>query len=373
MKIIFGLFLVLINALFNLTLAANPTKNSIQDYLTQWRIKNNVPGVVVLIKTKDSQHIFSNGFIDLNKQASIKEDTLFGIGSITKTIISTMILKLEAEGKLSINDKIGKYFPQYLRWKNITIKQLLNMTSGIFNYMNDDQYTADLNSNYKQSWGNEQLINLAYKHADDFKPGKGWNYTNTGYLLLGKIIESITKKDLHQTLQDTFFDPLNIHHTFYQEDNYPQPLFSQMAMGYYNDAIIKPSLPHNLGAAAGGIVMSSSDLSTFIDHLFIKKDILPNRQLDEMLTGVQVPAGKIKPANSRYGLGLGITAKDNKALPNKVFIWYTGVTPYHTAIYLWVPSTQTIIVVLASFNRHNDKNYDILFPEKDFVKKLLSQ
>ena len=293
-------------------------------------------------------------------------NTLFGVGSITKTFISAAILKLEAENKLNINDPIGKYFPEYPRWQHITIKQLLNMTSGIFNYMNDPAYKKDLNDNYQKSWNTNKLINVAYQHDDDFKPGTNWNYTNTSYLMLGKIIEQVTKKSLEGVLKAYFFTPFKLKHTYYFADTYPKNIFNKIAKGFYNGEVIKPSFPHNIGAASGGMLMTAADLMMWTNHLFVKKDVVPNKQLNEMLTTVSIPIGKIKPQDSAYGLGVTVSNVNKQKI-----IWYTGVTPYHTAIYLWQTSASKIIVAMASFNRKGDKNYDLLFPEKPLIKPLL--
>jgi D-alanyl-D-alanine carboxypeptidase len=326
--------------------------------ISDWRMVHRVPAVSIYTQTPIDKTLIRSGIIS---------DQLFGVGSITKTFISALILDLEAKGKLSIQDKIGPYFPQYPRWKNITIKELLNMTSGIFNYMNDESYSQDLNQNFQKDWDTNQLIELAYKHPDDFIAGHGWNYTNTSYLLLGQLIEKVTKKPLAKTLEDTFFHPLKMHHSYYYAEKYPNDVFSQLTPGYYNGKPVKPSMVKHIGAAAGGMVMTIDDLAVFINHLLVIKDVLPKKQFNEFMQGVPIPAGKVKPMNSFYGLGVTIT-KSKHLGP---IIWYTGVTPYHSSVYLWMPKSHQLILAMLSFNRHQDIDYDLLFPCKSLVKQAL--
>ncbi len=99
------------------TAFSDDSTTDLQYFLNNWRIQKKVPGVILLIKTPTQHNIFTSGTTRLNGDERITENTLFAVGSITKTFTSAMILRLEAEGKLNINDKIGHYFPQYLAGK----------------------------------------------------------------------------------------------------------------------------------------------------------------------------------------------------------------------------------------------------------------
>lgn len=332
-------------------------EKSLQENLNLLVEQYHVPGAVLLIQSPQYNGIFTVGKTDLKTGKPITADTLFGIGSITKTIISAMILKLEAEGKLNIYNPIGEYFPQYPRWQDVTIEQLLNMTSGIFNYMNDEKYKNDLNANFKRDWNTDQLINLAYQHADDFKSGTNWSYTNTGYLLLGKIIAQVTGQSVCEAL------------TAYSGDkNCNLSLHENLALGYYNGTLMEPRLLTNIGFASGGMAMSVNDLSIFLNHLFIQQDILPAKQLNEMIKAAPHSAGKMRPPKAQFALGLGIFEDDKLGK----ILSYTAVIPTGTAMYLWIPQRHTLIITFSSLDRHGDKDYDILFLDKPFVKNILA-
>lgn len=356
--------------------ACNPQTNeqhakakvSLQNTLDSLREKHHLPGAVLLVKTPDLHNVFTSGMTDFEGGETITPDTLFGIGSITKTIISAMILKLEAEGKLSIHDSIGSYFPQYPRWKNVTIEQLLNMTSGIFNYMNDKTYQNDLNANFQKNWNTDELIDLAYQHPDNFDAGTHWSYTNTGYLLLGKIITQVKKQAISDVLYTEFFAPLKMQHSFFGINGYAPAVFDQMAMGYYNGVKMNDSLLTNLGPATGGMVMSANDLSTWLDHLFIKKDLLPEKQLNEMLVSSPYSLGKLRPPTAQFALGVGVVQDPEFG----EMISYTGVTPVGTSMYLWLPENQILIIAMVSLNRQGDKDYDMLFLDRPFIRNVLT-
>ena len=342
-------------------------KVSLQSTLDALREEHHIPGAVLLVKTPEFEDVFVSGMTAFEDGNPITPDTMFGIGSITKTIVSALVLKLEAERKLSIHDPIGKYFPQYPRWGKITIEQLLNMTSGIFNYMNDKTYQDDLNAHFKQNWNTEQMIGLAYKHTDDFKPGSSWNYTNTAYLLLGEIIAQVSKQSVSDTLNKTFFKPYEMQHAYFGVNGYPSAVFNKMAKGYYNGVKMNSTLLTNLGSANGGMVMSANDLYTWLDHLFIKKDMLPENQLNEMLQPGPHSLGKLRPATAQFGLGLGIYQDSEFG----EMLSFAGVTPVGTAMYVWLPEKNTLIIAMLGLDRHGDEDYDMLFIDKPFIRNVL--
>ncbi len=162
---------------------------------------------------------------------------------------------------------------------------------------------------------------------------------------MGKIIEHVTQQPVSKTYAAS----------------------DRLAQGYYNGVLMKSSLLKNIGFASGGMAMSARDLATFLEHLFIQKDLLPEKQLSEMITGVPSSLGKMRPPNAQFALGLGVL---NDGELGEIFS-YTGVIPTGTAMYLWIPEKQTLIIAFASLDRYGDKDYDILFLDKPFVKNVL--
>ena len=132
----------------------------------------------------------SYGYKNFTLRTLNDTNTIFQIGSVTKQFTATVILKLQEEGKLSVNDKLNKYFPEFKYADKITLENLLTHTSGIYNY------TADIDENDSAivcNPVNKQLVlDIMFKHDLDFKPGKEFRYSNSGYYLLGLIIEKVT-------------------------------------------------------------------------------------------------------------------------------------------------------------------------------------
>jgi D-alanyl-D-alanine carboxypeptidase len=137
------------------------------------------------------------------------------IGSITKTLTATAILQLVDQGKLGLDDPVSKYFPQVPDGSHITIRELLNMTSGLFNYTDDEQVlqAAFMGFDPYKVWNPSEVLDIAFKHPPYFAPGKGWTYSNTNTILLGLLIEKITGMPVAKVFQQRIFNPLGMSHT----------------------------------------------------------------------------------------------------------------------------------------------------------------
>ncbi|MEO8112698.1 MAG: serine hydrolase domain-containing protein, partial [Ginsengibacter sp.] len=150
------------------------------------------------------------GYRNSNDKVLNSEQTIFQLGSITKQFTSAVILKLQEEKKLSVSDKLSKYFPNYPKGDSITIQQLLTHTSGIFNYTNDENFMAN---EITKPATREKMMALFQDKPLDFSPGTSWNYSNSGYSLLGYIIEAVTKKSYEQAVRRYIFAPLHMTHS----------------------------------------------------------------------------------------------------------------------------------------------------------------
>ena len=160
-----------------------------------------------------------NGLAD---KKPIGPDTLFDIGSNTKEFTAALILKLEAAGKLKLDDTIGRWLPQYPAWKDVTIRSLLQMTSPIPNYSETvaigEIEVADIHHQFSA----KDLIGFVDPaNGHHFPPATGWFYSNTNYILAGLIIEAASGMNYEQALTTMILEPLGLHDTFYADGPHP--------------------------------------------------------------------------------------------------------------------------------------------------------
>jgi len=339
-----------------------------QDFLNQWQSQNHITSVVIGVEDLKSHQIqtYQSGSLLINTSKAPTINSLYGVGSISKTFVSATLLQLQEEGKINLDNPIGPYFPEYPRWKSITIRQLLNMSAGIVNFTESPDFKKLAASNPTQIIPPKTLINMAYAHPDYFAPGHGWHYSNTNYFLAGLIIEKITHESLEKNYQERFFKPLDLNHSFYSESFYPKDVLAQMAHGYANHHDIT-DFNAGLPGAAGSMLMSTGDLLNWTEDLLTPGKVLNPKSLNEFLTTVAVPNMSPRPEGSQYGLGIFWTKFKDKNVGASW--WYTGVITGYTSIFMFIPAEHKIIT--AQVATYPDNNYAVLFPNQDFVKKLL--
>jgi len=385
MKILKKIAIPLIIILFSSFAIANSTETSkIKIVLDNFRSETQANAASLSI-------IFDNGNnIDLNSgtieniqknkpSEKVTSNNLFQIGSITKSFIAAIILQLEAEGKLSINDtiaettdKFGMWLSekQYKVWKNITIKQLLNMTSGIFSITED----PDFNHSYlvffpNKQWSYHEELDIALQHKSYFSPGAEWHYSDTNYFLLGLLIEAATKHTIDDEIKKRFIIPLNLKHTYYLPTLYSDNIKKLMVHGYvYHGDFSPPAISGsdmtfiNMSAAnaAGAMVSNPSDIAIWIKALFTGK-ILPASQLKEMMDVVSTEtkgdtckSGKpFSLTDKCEGFGLGIAYLYHPELGQ---MWvYVGSTAGYYSAFMWLPKSQMALSLMVSSSSANSK------------------
>jgi D-alanyl-D-alanine carboxypeptidase len=351
--------------LFSLSSSAKATwQQSVHKIIEKWQTENNVPGLSMVVSTPQHREIFLRGTSYKETNAPVTSLTKFGVGSITKTFISALILKLEEEGKLKIEDPMGLYIQEYPRWSHFTLKQLLQMSADIRDfYGSRTAYFNDVMTNPSANWTPDALLKLAYQMPERTEFIK-WVYSNTNYLLLGKVIEKVTGHSLRKVLKSYILTPLGLKNTAFSENEFSISEKINMAHGYYNDIDMFKMKPSNYGAA-GAVFMSVLDLEKWAKHLLVTQDVLSQKQLRKMLEGIEIPPGKVRPENTSFGLGVFIT----KDPAFGKMIWYTGAIQGHSSVFLWIPSRQVMIV--AQINHWEGSNFKLLFPHKPLIQAVL--
>ena len=163
---------------------------------------------------------------------------LFGIGSVTKNFVAALILQLAEEGRLSLDDALGKYLANYANINSaITIRQLLNHTSGIFDFIKHPSIWDTIFANRLKIWTPEEILET-FVLQPYFSPGTGWHYSSTNYILLGMIVKEITGSKVSAELRERFFNPLGLDSTFFDIE---EPITGTIA--HPADVVGEPAAP----------------------------------------------------------------------------------------------------------------------------------
>ncbi len=379
----FTVFLVF-GALFNVAHASSANICiQLQQNLDQFRSDNNITGMSLYVNAPHHSacYLFS-GSVKKGVNQQIAQNNLWQIGSISKSYFAAILLQLEAESEagqipvqFNINQTLKEWLPQYPAWSNVTIKQLLNMTSGIYSYT-DLPISQMILKKPRKIWAADEIIQLAYQHQPNtyFAPGMGWHYSDTDYILAGELIQKIVQKStgkivpLDVILQQQILRPLALQNTYYDSGPLPQSLAVRMVHGY-NYYSQKDFTAFNLSIAgpAGGIISNPKDVANWVESL-LSGHFLPQKQLDEMRalvsqkTGLAIQASEtsVVPAYS-----LGLMEQYSKKWGE---VWlYQGVTSGYSAIYFYLPQSNTIVSFTASIG--SIRNNPV--PFSDFAKAVL--
>src|SRR5215472_4123668 len=195
------------------TAEARPAASQKADALLSGLIETNDPGLAVLV-AQNGKILFEKcyGLADREHTVPVTPLTTFRIGSVTKQFTASAILKLQERGKLSVNDKLSKYIPDFPRGDEVTLRHLLTHTSGIHSYTDNPD---DFLSRVTNATTTLAIIEELKKHKPpyDFDPGTKWSYDNSGYLLLGYIVEKVSGQSYGDFLHENFFQPLGMTNT----------------------------------------------------------------------------------------------------------------------------------------------------------------
>lgn len=331
---------------------------TLNQYLEKYRDDEHISAVAITVSPKRGEFIHAYaGTTEYNGNGNaIKADSLFQIGSITKSFTSAIILRLAAKGKLSLDDTVVKYLPQYSEWKNITIRQLLNMTSGIANYSDLPSWSKIEGQNIRYNFTEKQLV--AFAEGKPLTPG--YQYTNTGYILAGMIVSKITHRPFVSEMRD-LIKSMGLEDTYYFPGDNPRTITDRMPSGYYynvevpllNRLILSKADPECIhgkastdlkcndlswAGAAGGIVASTEAVTRWARALFTADKVIPLKMMTELKSIVSYKTGKPiaqTSANDPNGFGLGVVQAYKS--PLGTYWFYQGSTLGYRVLYVYFP------------------------------------
>ncbi|MDN3022869.1 serine hydrolase domain-containing protein [Streptomyces sp. S.PB5] len=278
-------------------------------------VKDGVPGVTAEARTGHRVWSATAGVGNLGTGKPRSAHDRYRVGSITKTFVSTVVLQLEAEGRLSLDDTVEKWLPGVVRGNGhdggaITLRALLNHTSGIFNYTADAEFRRtyfEKDGFFEHRYDTksaQDLVDIAMSHKPDFAPGTSWKYSNTNYVLAGMVIEKATGRPYGDEIRERVIRPLHLDATSVPGTRATVPRPSSRAYSKLAETITGPTydvteMNPSAASSAGGMISDNADLNRFYSAL-LKGRLLPPEQLAEMRTTVTDAAHP----NAGYGLGL---------------------------------------------------------------------
>ena len=258
--------------------------------------KPDEPGAAVIVVREDKV-IFRRGYgmANLELGVPVEPDMVFRLGSITKQFTAVAILMLAEQGKLSLDDDLSKFLPDYpTKGQRITIEHLLAHTSGIKNYTALPEWLAA----WRKDMTVKEIVDLFKDQPPDFAPGERWSYSNSGYILLGAIIEKASGQTYQEFTEKNIFAPLGMKHSYYDNTVRLIPRrvtgYSKGPDGYRNAAYLSMTQPY----AAGSLMSSVDDLALWDAALYTEK-LVKQQSLKQAWTPRLLTNSK--PTNYGYG------------------------------------------------------------------------
>ena len=288
-----------------------------------------------VVRGHDTLLFKAYGLADREASRAASPRTVYEIGSLTKQFTASAIMRLVEQGKLKLDDDIGLYVPRFpLQGHHVTIRNLLNHTSGIQNYTS----TPAWRPHWADDLTPDSVPGFVAHDKFDFEPGTKFAYSNTGYHLLGLIIEKVTGMSYASYVRQQFFIPLGLTQTRYCDSHPTDP---QMAKGYsVKDSALAPApyLSMTIPYSAGALCSTVGDFIAW-EHAFHSGKVVSAASYRGMTTPPALPAGA--PTNYGFGLAIG-TLAGHRA------ITHSGGIPGFTTVQLYLPSDSVQVVVFTN-------------------------
>jgi CubicO group peptidase (beta-lactamase class C family) len=286
---------------------------------------------VAVVKGNDTIVMKGYGYADIEANRSATPTTVYRIGSLTKQFTSAGIMRLVERGKLSLDDDLSKYVPRFpLQGHKVTIRHLLTHTSGIHNYTAKPEWRSTWESDLTP----DSIVGFVKGDRFDFNPGDAWSYSNTGYVLLGMVIEKVSGKSYATFEQDEFFKPLKLTQTSYCPSRPTDPAFAsgyaRRSSGFGPAQYLSLTHPH----AAGALCSTVKDFLVWQRALANGKVVSP-ASYTLMTTPAKLNDGK----PTTYGFGLG-----SASLGSHRTVTHTGgINGFATVAHYFPDDTLSII------------------------------
>lgn len=266
-----------------------------QSYLDEKMEEYDINGVVYVTKNGEVLCQSANGMANTAEEKEMTIDILFPIGSVSKQFCAAAVLLLQEQGKLSIDDTLAEYFPEYTNAKDVTIKNLLTMRSGILNHLiglNEGEYT--LSTDVTSAENKQAILEWFYTKELSFKPDTAFEYSNSSYFLLSIIVEKVSGQSYSDFIKENIFEPLEMTNSGFYEELMNHPDLAEHTVD--TSGPIEPELK-GLTQGCGDLVSNAKDMDKWMTSLR-ECTILSKESITEMTTNYSPSEG--------YGYGIGV-------------------------------------------------------------------
>jgi D-alanyl-D-alanine carboxypeptidase len=322
----------------------------------------SIPGCIVGVWVPGmGEWVAAIGEADIASGRAMTTEDKVRIASNTKTFTATLVLQLADEGKLGLDDPLEKYVTGVPYGGEITIRQLLNMTAGVFSFSEDEGFLDAFTADPLMEMTPGESLDIALAHPPDFPPGQGWHYSDTNYEILGMIVEQVTGRAIEDEVQARIIEPLGLKNTSF-------PTTPDMPEGYARGYVLEddgkladytrvsPSVPW-----AGGAMISNLDDLKIWAKALSSSELLSAEMHEEQLGWVKIP--DLENVDGRYGLGImGLGG----------FQGHNGAIFGYNSSVLYLPDDDATIVVLVNKSTNSSQEsmlvflgiVQLLFPEQ---------
>ena len=322
-----------------------------------------VPGAVVAIRTPQGSYTAAVGTTELGKQTPPDVNTHFRIASNSKTMTAALVVLLVQDGKLKFTDPVSNYVPDVPNGANITVAELLTMRSGLYNYTNAPEFSAELDANLAKAWTPQEVLAIAFAHPPNAPPNTAYEYNNTNYALLGLIAEKAGGRPLRDQLRDRLFGPLSLQQTSLpavDDASIPAPYSHGYMYGGSAYAMVDDPYPADIKAAAkagtlkpidytnenasyahaaGGVISTADNIATWIRDLVSGRVFNADYQ-KQWLDSVQAEDPG-NPEGQKYGYGISY----QRFSPTASMYYHGGEMPGFNSFMGYDPDNDVSLVI----------------------------
>lgn len=311
----------------------------------------SIPGAIVGVWVPEmGEWVAAFGLADKDADRAMATGDKVRIASNTKTFTATLVLLLADEGLLDLDDRLEDYIPGVPYGDEITVRQLLNMTAGIFSFSEDEGFLDAFTADPLMEMTPQEGLDIALSHEPDFAPGQGWHYSDTNYEILGMIVEQVTGNDIEDEMHRRIIEPLGLTHTSFpttpeMPEGHARGYVLQKDGTMVDYTLVSPSVPW----AGGAMISNLEDLRVWAKAL-ATGELLSEEMHAQQLDWVEVP--ELANVEGKYGLGI---------MSLGGFQGHNGAIFGYNSTALYLPEDDTTIVVLVNKSTNSSQESMLIF------------